>query len=365
MRRRRDQTQSQRPHAREDDTTYGDSRRKGTCACASCGECRAALHVTPRRACRVSFHFISFHFISFHFISFHFISFHFISFHFISFHFISFHFISFHFISFHFISFSVKCAQRSVAEHRHVDTTQPHVTWLRFSKPFWLQVPLAASVCDAPPSFRLFFLKEDSTHELKEVTWTIFSASPWWTRFPTWPVVTGSSSSLSCVFRGQISGSSSLTHCCNLFRRLLALHQAERHGRVSNCSLRWQEFRHVYLDTERHEIWHSASGKHTRHYSCLAYSGDIVFLFLGTTTGDVAVVLIKNRVVQHFLFRLQGMREEHGFDSFSDSSLARGRCSSLSAEKQVRIVLAIAARVGPNTQDRADDVVATTGSSKT
>ena len=116
-----------------------------------------------------------------------------------------------------------------------------------------------------------------------------------------------------------------------------------------------------YLDTERHEIWHSASGKHTRHYSCLAHSGDIECLFLGTTTGDVAVVLMKNRVVQHFLLCLQGMRDEHGFDSFSDSSLARGRCPSLSSEKQVRIVLAIAARVGPNTQDRADDVVATTG----
>ena len=38
-------------------------------------------------------------------------------------------------------SFSVKCAQRSVAEHRHVDTTQPHVTWLRFSNPLRLQCP--------------------------------------------------------------------------------------------------------------------------------------------------------------------------------------------------------------------------------
>ena len=104
----------------------------------------------------------------------------------------------------------------------------------------------------------------------------------------------------------------------------------------------------------------SASGKHTRHYSCLAFLGDFEYLFLGTTIGDVAVVLIKNRVVQHFLLCLHGMRDEHGLDSFSDSSLA-GRCPSLSAEKQVRIVLAIAARVGPNTQDRAEHLVATTG----
>lgn len=59
-----------------------------------------------------------------------------------------------------------------------------------------------------------------------------------------------------------------------------------------------------HLDAERGECSPqpvSASGKHTREYSCLAFSADLEFLFAGTTSGDVAVVLMKNRVVQDFV----------------------------------------------------------------
>lgn len=43
------------------------------------------------------------------------------------------------------------------------------------------------------------------------------------------------------------------------------------------------------------------AGKHIREFTCLAFSWDLEHLFAGTTSGDVAVVLMKNRVVQHFV----------------------------------------------------------------
>ena len=96
----------------------------------------------------------------------------------------------------------------------------------------------------------------------------------------------------------------------------------------------------------------SASAKHTLHHTCPAFSGDFEYLFVGTTTGDVAVVLIKNLVVQHFLLCLQGTRDEHGLDFPSDISLSRWRWQHrgppVSAEKPVRMVFAIAAREHPN-----------------
>ena len=107
-------------------------------------------------------------------------------------------------------------------------------------------------------------------------------------------------------------------HPPQYWRRLLAGHQAERDGRVSNSGLLWQEYRHVVLrHCKARHMAHpaSASGKHARHYSCSSFSGDLEFLFLGTTTGDVGG-------------SIEG--------------------SSISGEKQVRIVLAIGAREHPN-----------------
>eukprot|EP00446_Apocalathium_sp_SHHI-4_P042893 CAMPEP_0177326478 /NCGR_PEP_ID=MMETSP0368-20130122/18364_1 /TAXON_ID=447022 ORGANISM="Scrippsiella hangoei-like, Strain SHHI-4" /NCGR_SAMPLE_ID=MMETSP0368 /ASSEMBLY_ACC=CAM_ASM_000363 /LENGTH=612 /DNA_ID=CAMNT_0018786447 /DNA_START=51 /DNA_END=1889 /DNA_ORIENTATION=+ len=43
------------------------------------------------------------------------------------------------------------------------------------------------------------------------------------------------------------------------------------------------------------------AGKQTREYTSLAFASDYEHLFAGTTTGDVAVVLMKNRVVQQFI----------------------------------------------------------------
>jgi WD40 repeat protein len=42
------------------------------------------------------------------------------------------------------------------------------------------------------------------------------------------------------------------------------------------------------------------SGKQQREFSCLAFTNDYEYLLVGTTTGDLAVVLMKNRVVQTF-----------------------------------------------------------------
>jgi WD40 repeat protein len=59
-----------------------------------------------------------------------------------------------------------------------------------------------------------------------------------------------------------------------------------------------------HLDSERGElVAHpvGSSGKQSRTYMCMAFSRDYEYLFAGSTTGDVAVVLMKNRVVQCFV----------------------------------------------------------------
>mmetsp|Transcript_34624 Transcript_34624/g.98553 ORF Transcript_34624/g.98553 Transcript_34624/m.98553 type:complete len:614 (-) Transcript_34624:94-1935(-) len=43
------------------------------------------------------------------------------------------------------------------------------------------------------------------------------------------------------------------------------------------------------------------AGKQIREFTCLAFSSDFEYLFAGTTSGDIAVVLMKNRVVQQFV----------------------------------------------------------------
>ncbi|KAF4677533.1 hypothetical protein FOL47_000921 [Perkinsus chesapeaki] len=44
----------------------------------------------------------------------------------------------------------------------------------------------------------------------------------------------------------------------------------------------------------------SPSGKHTRAFECLCFSKDYELLFIGTSSGDIAVVKMRNRVVQSF-----------------------------------------------------------------
>jgi len=59
-----------------------------------------------------------------------------------------------------------------------------------------------------------------------------------------------------------------------------------------------------HLDTARGELSNhmvQSSGKHTREYTCMAFSPDYEFLFAGTTTGDIAVILMKSRVIQTFV----------------------------------------------------------------
>eukprot|EP00933_Yihiella_yeosuensis_P070649 TRINITY_DN78795_c0_g1_i1.p1 TRINITY_DN78795_c0_g1~~TRINITY_DN78795_c0_g1_i1.p1 ORF type:complete len:613 (+),score=88.29 TRINITY_DN78795_c0_g1_i1:61-1899(+) len=56
-----------------------------------------------------------------------------------------------------------------------------------------------------------------------------------------------------------------------------------------------------HLDVERGEVVShqvGQSGKQVREYTCLAFTLDYEFLLAGTTTGDVASILMKNRVVQ-------------------------------------------------------------------
>merc|ERR1719356_915382 len=43
------------------------------------------------------------------------------------------------------------------------------------------------------------------------------------------------------------------------------------------------------------------AGKHIREFTCLAFSTDLETLFAGTTSGDVAVILTKTRIVQTFI----------------------------------------------------------------
>lgn len=52
-------------------------------------------------------------------------------------------------------------------------------------------------------------------------------------------------------------------------------------------------------DLQPHQV--GSSGKQVREYSCLAFSQDYEYLLAGNTTGDAAVVLMKNRVVQTFI----------------------------------------------------------------
>ncbi|KAF4689813.1 hypothetical protein FOZ62_017800, partial [Perkinsus olseni] len=44
----------------------------------------------------------------------------------------------------------------------------------------------------------------------------------------------------------------------------------------------------------------SSSGKQTRSFECLCFSADYELLFVGTSSGDIAVVKMRNRVVQGF-----------------------------------------------------------------
>lgn len=52
-------------------------------------------------------------------------------------------------------------------------------------------------------------------------------------------------------------------------------------------------------DLVAHQV--GTAGKHIRDFTCLSFSSDLEYLFAGTTTGDIAVVLMKNRVVQTFI----------------------------------------------------------------
>jgi len=45
----------------------------------------------------------------------------------------------------------------------------------------------------------------------------------------------------------------------------------------------------------------TAAGREVREFACMAFTPDREYLIAGTTTGDIAVVLMKNRVVQNFL----------------------------------------------------------------
>lgn len=59
-----------------------------------------------------------------------------------------------------------------------------------------------------------------------------------------------------------------------------------------------------HLDAQRGEIVAhpvNASGKHQRDFVCLAFAPDFEYFVAGTTTGDFAVVLMKNRVIQTYI----------------------------------------------------------------
>ncbi|CAE7473627.1 CFAP52 [Symbiodinium sp. CCMP2592] len=56
---------------------------------------------------------------------------------------------------------------------------------------------------------------------------------------------------------------------------------------------------HVRGELAAHQVGNAF--KQVREYVCLAYTQDYEYLLAGTTTGDVAVILMKNRVVQNFL----------------------------------------------------------------
>lgn len=59
-----------------------------------------------------------------------------------------------------------------------------------------------------------------------------------------------------------------------------------------------------HLDATKGELYPQQignAGKQTREYTSVAFASDFEYLFAGTTTGDIAVVLMKNRVVQQFV----------------------------------------------------------------
>mmetsp|Transcript_51285 Transcript_51285/g.111311 ORF Transcript_51285/g.111311 Transcript_51285/m.111311 type:complete len:613 (+) Transcript_51285:37-1875(+) len=59
-----------------------------------------------------------------------------------------------------------------------------------------------------------------------------------------------------------------------------------------------------HLDVSRGELVPQqvgSSGKQTRDFTCVAFAVDFEYFFAGTTSGDIAVVLLKNRVVQTFV----------------------------------------------------------------
>lgn len=56
-----------------------------------------------------------------------------------------------------------------------------------------------------------------------------------------------------------------------------------------------------HLDAVRGELTShpvSTAGKQMREFICMAFSPDFEYLFAGTTTGDIAIALMKNRVIQ-------------------------------------------------------------------
>lgn len=59
-----------------------------------------------------------------------------------------------------------------------------------------------------------------------------------------------------------------------------------------------------HLDAMKGELTSQAignAGKQIREFTCLAFSADLEHLYAGTTSGDVAVILMKNRIVQQFV----------------------------------------------------------------
>lgn len=59
-----------------------------------------------------------------------------------------------------------------------------------------------------------------------------------------------------------------------------------------------------HLDAVRGELSHhgvTAAGKQAREFVCMAFSPDFEYLFAGTTSGDIAIALMKNRVIQNWV----------------------------------------------------------------
>jgi len=101
-------------------------------------------------------------------------------------------------------------------------------------------------------------------------------------------------------------------------------------------------------DLVAHQV--GSSGKQTREYTCMVFSMDYEYLFAGSSTGDVAVVLMKNRVVQAFipvcsagvlqllcLPASSGARLAAGGGDGTATVLSGPSCTELREEKQVRL----------------------------